>query len=85
MSGRNGNEIFSGTQQDNDEQVGWVENGTKLKAYCKKAGEEVYAYVYNKDKKSTWWVRVDYKGKNYIPWAWLNLEGGDNLSILPTC
>ncbi|MEV1016824.1 MULTISPECIES: fibronectin type III domain-containing protein [unclassified Micromonospora] len=82
---RNGNEIFEVPRQDNDRQAGWVPNGQRLQAYCKKSGEEVYAYIYNNDKRSTWWVQVDYKGKNYIPWAWLNLEGGDNINVLPTC
>jgi hypothetical protein len=83
---RNGNEIFKVTQQDDDRQAGWVPNGTRLKAYCKKTGgEEVYAYIYNNDKRSTTWIQVEYEGKNYIPWAWLNLEGGDDLSILPNC
>lgn len=85
VDGRNGNEIFKVTRQDDDQQAGWVKNGTRLKTYCKKAGEEVYAYVYNKDKKSTWWIQVDYKGKTYIPWAWLNLDGGDDLADLSTC
>ena len=30
-------------------------------------------------------IEVAYDGKNYIPWAWLNLEGGDNINLLPTC
>ncbi|MEV6350741.1 fibronectin type III domain-containing protein [Actinoplanes sp. NPDC051851] len=85
VDGRNGNEIFSVTRQDDDKQVGWVKNGVRLKTYCKKSGDEVYAYVYNDDKKSTWWVQISYEGKNYIPWAWLNLDGGDDLSDLPTC
>ncbi|RIV40103.1 hypothetical protein D2L64_06700 [Micromonospora radicis] len=83
--GRNGNEIFSVPRQDNDRQVGWARPGTRLQAHCKIRGEEVYAYVYNDDKRSTWWVRVEYSGRNYIPWAWLNLEGGDNINVLPTC
>ncbi|MEU9826335.1 fibronectin type III domain-containing protein [Micromonospora chersina] len=83
--GRNGNEIFEITQQVDSRQAGWVPDGTRLRTFCKKQGEEVYAYIYNNDKRSTWWVQVDYKGKTYIPWAWLNLEGGDNLNLLPTC
>jgi hypothetical protein len=82
---RNGNEIFSITQQDNSKQVGWVKTGTRLQSYCKKSGDEVDSYIYNSQKKSTWWIRVNYDGKNYIPWAWLNLDGGDNLGDLPTC
>lgn len=83
--GRNGNEIFSVARQDNDRQVGWAEPGTRLQAYCKARGEEVYAYIYNNEKRSTWWVQVAYEGRNYIPWAWLNLEGGDDINVLPTC
>ncbi|WP_309232417.1 fibronectin type III domain-containing protein [Micromonospora tarensis] len=83
--GRNGNEIFSVTRQDNDKQVGWAKPGRRLQAYCKQKGEEVFAYIYNNDKRSTWWVQVEFEGKNYIPWAWLNLEGGDNINVLPTC
>ncbi|GIF07347.1 fibronectin type III domain-containing protein [Actinoplanes siamensis] len=85
VPGRNGNEIFKVTRQDNDQQAGWVENGTRLKAYCKKTGENVDSYVYNNQKQSTWWIQIDYKGKTYIPWAWLNLDGGDDLDNLPPC
>jgi hypothetical protein len=83
--GRNGNEIFEITKQDNNRQAGWVRDGTRLKAYCRKSGDHVDAYIYNKQKQSTWWIQVEYKGKNYIPYAWLNLEGGDDLDVLPTC
>jgi hypothetical protein len=85
VSGRNGNEIFEVTQQKNAQQAGWVENGTRLQAYCKKTGDDVDSYVYNNHKQSTWWVQVAYKGKNYIPWAWLNLDGGDDINVLPDC
>ncbi|WP_407653700.1 fibronectin type III domain-containing protein [Actinoplanes oblitus] len=85
VDGRNGNEIFEITQQKNARQAGWVENGTRLLAYCKAKGDDVDSYVYNNHKQSTWWVQVAYKGKNYIPWAWLNLDGGDDINVLPTC
>jgi len=86
VSGRNGNEIFSITQQDNDKQVGWAKPGTRLQAYCKKSGESVYAYIYNNEKRSTWWIQVNYDGKNYIPWAWLNFSDDENtLAALPKC
>lgn len=85
-SRRNGNEVFSVPRQDNDKQVGWAKPGTRLQAYCKKAGEDVDSWIYNDQKRSTWWVQVEFNGKkNYIPWAWLNLEGGDNINVLPTC
>ncbi|MGC4890470.1 fibronectin type III domain-containing protein [Micromonospora sp. DT227] len=85
VSGRNGNEIFEVTRQDDDRQAGWVPDGHRLRTYCKAKGENVDAWIYNKNKQSTWWIQVDYKGKTYIPWAWLNLEGGDNLNLLPAC
>ncbi|GIF12814.1 hypothetical protein Ate01nite_28460 [Actinoplanes teichomyceticus] len=85
VSGRNGNEIFKVTRQENGQQAGWVKNGTRLKAYCKRSGDSVDAWIYNHNKKSTWWIQVAYEGKNYIPWAWLNLDGGDDLADLPTC
>jgi predicted RNA-binding protein with TRAM domain len=85
VDGRNGNEIFSVTRQDDDKQVGWAKPKTRLVANCKKPGDSVYAYIYNDDKRSTWWVQVDYSGKNYIPWAWINLDGKDNINTLPDC
>ncbi|MGN9812545.1 fibronectin type III domain-containing protein [Micromonospora sp. BQ11] len=83
--GRNGNEVFSVPRQDNDRQVGWARPGTRLEAYCRRAGENVDAWIYNDQKQSTWWVQVDYEGRNYIPWAWLNLDGGDDVNDLPPC
>ncbi|MFE9690822.1 fibronectin type III domain-containing protein [Micromonospora sp. NPDC005806] len=85
VSGRNGNEIFSVPQQLNAKQVGWAKPGTRLRAYCKRQGENVDSWIYNNQKQSSWWVQVEYSGRNYIPWAWLNLEGGDNINLLPTC
>jgi len=82
--GRNGNEIFASTSQQSD-QVGWAKPGTRLEAYCKKKGTSIDSYIYNNHKESSWWVRVNYKGKNYIPFAWLNLDGGDDINDLPTC
>ncbi|MEV4483274.1 fibronectin type III domain-containing protein [Micromonospora coxensis] len=82
---RNGNEIFRVPRQDNDQQEGWARPGTRLKAYCKVRGENVDSWIYNNQKQSTWWVQVEYSGRNYIPWAWLNLEGGDDINVLPTC
>jgi hypothetical protein len=86
VSGRNGNEIFSVTKQDNAKQVGWAKPGTKLEAYCKKSGSEIDSYIYNNQKKSTWWIQVNYSGKNYIPWAWLNFSDDQaTLNALPGC
>ena len=85
VAGRNGDEIFSVTSQTASKQVGWAKPGTRLQAYCKKAGTNIDSYIYNNHKESTWWIQVNYSGKNYIPWAWLNLDSGDDLNDLPTC
>ncbi|MEU4569963.1 fibronectin type III domain-containing protein [Micromonospora sp. NPDC023956] len=85
VDGRNGNEVFAVPRQDNDRQVGWARPGTRWQAFCKVKGEHVNSYVYNNQKASTWWVRINFSGRNYIPWAWLNLEGGDDIDVLPTC
>ncbi|WP_221327058.1 fibronectin type III domain-containing protein [Actinoplanes sp. L3-i22] len=86
VDGRNGNEIFKVTRQVDSQQAGWVPNGRHLDAYCKATGEEVYAFVYNDNKRSTTWIQVNYAGKTYIPLAWFNLDGGDvNLKYLPSC
>jgi hypothetical protein len=83
--GRNGNEIFSVTSQDDNKQVGWVPNGHTMEAYCKKAGTRIDPYVYNSHDPSTWWIQVNYSGHNYIPYAWFFLDGGDNVNDLPDC
>ena len=84
--GRNGNEIFEVTRQDDDRQAGWAQAGHPAEGVLQEVRRRAsYAYIYNKHKQSTWWIQVDYKGKNYIPWAWLNLDGGDDLDVLPTC
>ncbi|MFY1637912.1 fibronectin type III domain-containing protein [Solwaraspora sp. WMMB335] len=85
VPGRNGNEIFSVPQQDDSRQVGWVPNGSRLQALCRVPGQHVDAWIYNGHKASTWWIRVAYDGQNYLPWAWLNLAGGDRLDALPIC
>jgi len=82
--GRNGNEIFASTSQQST-QVGWAKPGTRLLAYCREKGTNIDSYIYNSHKESNWWVQVKYEGKNYIPFAWLNLDGGDDINDLPTC
>jgi hypothetical protein len=83
---RNGDEIFSVPRQDNAKQVGWEPTGTRLKAFCKVTGDDVDSYIYNSHKHSTLWIQISYGGKKpYIPWAWLNLDGGDDTGVLPNC
>ena len=84
--GRNGNEIFS------DHPAGQRQAGRLGQARHAAAGvlQERRAtrstpYIYNNHKRSTWWMQINYSGQNYIPWAWLNLDNGDDINDLPTC
>jgi hypothetical protein len=82
---RNGDEVFSVTRQDDDNYVGYAAPGRRLEAYCKKSGQSIDSYIYNSHKESAWWIQVNFSGKNYIPFAWLNLDGGDDINDLPNC
>jgi hypothetical protein len=62
-----------------------AKNGKRFQAYCKAKGDdELYAYIYNNEKTSIMWVKIA-ESDRYIPWIWFNLDGGDKLSLLPTC
>ena len=88
VDGRNGNEIFTVTRQDND-QAGRLGQAAApgCKAYCKKQRRERRRLdLQQPASSSTWWVQVELqRASNYIPWAWLNLDGGDDINVLPTC
>jgi hypothetical protein len=36
-------------------------------------------------KSDNRWIRIKYKGDNYIPYAWLTLDNSDQISTLPHC
>jgi len=36
-------------------------------------------------KRDNRWIRIKFQGDNYIPFAWLRLDGGDNIGQLPRC
>ena len=78
--------IYTGTRQVESESPGTSQNGTRYAAWCKKTGTNIRAVQYNGNKASTWWVQITFKGKvGYIPFAWFNLDNGDNINGLPTC
>ncbi|MGH3655225.1 MAG: fibronectin type III domain-containing protein [Micromonosporaceae bacterium] len=67
-----------------------VHDGARLQAVCKMPdsdGDSHYAYIYNNEKRSKWWIRLPDGG--YVMHVWLNLDRGDgdtaNLAILPRC
>jgi hypothetical protein len=36
-------------------------------------------------KQDSRWIRIKFKGDNYIPFAWFRLDSGDNPGMLPHC
>ncbi|MEV0645407.1 fibronectin type III domain-containing protein [Phytomonospora sp. NPDC050363] len=63
---------------------GRLMNGTRKEALCKAdQGDKVFASHYNNNKESAWFVKIS--GGSYIPWAWFNLDSGDNLDLLAQC
>ncbi|WP_203708474.1 fibronectin type III domain-containing protein [Asanoa iriomotensis] len=78
--------IYTGTRQVQSESPGTSQNGTGYQAWCKATGTNIRAVQYNNNKASTWWVQITFRGNaNYIPFAWFNLDNGDNINGLPTC
>jgi hypothetical protein len=55
----------------------------RLGAVCRQKGEHVMSKQYNNNKQSDWWVRLP--DNNYIPYTWLNLDGGDDIDSLAVC
>jgi hypothetical protein len=85
--------IYSNSRQQQSEAVGDAKSGDRLQVFCKKAGTkgdqggpEINAARSNGGKKSSLWVQITYgAARRYIPFAWINLENGDNINALPDC
>jgi len=86
--------IYINSRQQTGEAVGDANDETRFRAFCKKAGlagnqsgdATISAVAYNQHKSSSWWVQITFRGaQRYIPWAWFNMDGGDNLNMLPVC
>ncbi|GIG67454.1 fibronectin type III domain-containing protein [Phytomonospora endophytica] len=75
--------IYSGPKQSYSK-TGTMYNGDRGTAVCKAdEGDNVYAYNYNNDKQSTVFIKLS--NGSYIPWAWFNLDSGDNTGLLANC
>lgn len=59
--------------------------GTRFVAQCRTRGNTTVDATPWGGKRTDWWLRFDHSGTAYFPWAWAVLDGGDNLSQLPTC
>lgn len=75
--------IYSGPKQSYSK-TGTMYNGDRGTAVCKAdEGDNVYAYNYNNNKQSTVFIKLS--NGSYIPWAWFNLDSGDNTGLLANC
>jgi hypothetical protein len=73
------------TPSQNGTSVGDAFNGDRYKAICKATGSATINAKPWGGKQSNMWVKINFSGENYIPFAWFTLDGGDSLSNLPTC
>jgi fibronectin type III domain protein len=67
--------------------VGDVFNPERYQATCwttDAGGQTINAKPYG-GKQDNRWIRIRYKGDNYLPFAWFRLDGGDNPTMLPHC
>jgi predicted RNA-binding protein with TRAM domain len=88
--------LYNIPAQQKSHAVGDATNGTKFQAICQAAGgtntqqgggTSLSAGPYNPGKGNNYtsskWVEIT--GNRYIPYIWFNLDGGDDISLLPSC
>jgi Fibronectin type III domain len=73
------------TPDQNGTPVGDTFNGQRYQATCWATGPATVDATPWGGKKDSRWVRINFKGSNYIPYAWVRLDGGDSLANLPHC
>jgi len=73
------------TADQNGTSVGDAYNGDRMQAYCHKTGPATINATPYGGKQTNVWIKVNFQGQNYVPWAWFTLDGGDSLSNLPAC
>jgi hypothetical protein len=59
-------------------------SGDRLRAICWTNGESINAKPWG-GKQDSRWIQVPVGGNNYIPFAWVRLDGGDKPTLLPEC
>jgi hypothetical protein len=73
------------TPNQNGTTVGDSFNGERYQATCWTTGNATINAKPWGGKQDDRWVRINFRGSNYIPYAWVRLDGGDSLSNLPHC
>ena len=76
--------VFSKPSQ-NSNGVTSLYKGDQRKALCwTDSNEDINAKPWG-GKDDSRWIQVPVQGNNYIPFAWVTLDGGDKPSMLPKC
>ncbi|GAA0710873.1 fibronectin type III domain-containing protein [Dactylosporangium roseum] len=57
--------------------------GARINVVCRATGTKMYAYVYNKNKESNIWLKMN--DGYWISWVWATLDNGDKVSAVPKC
>jgi hypothetical protein len=73
------------TPNQNGTAVGNTFNGDRYQATCWTTGNATINAKPWGGKQDNRWVRINFKGSNYIPFAWVRLDGGDSIGNLPHC
>lgn len=73
------------TPNQNGTTVGDVFAPDRYLATCWTTGPQTINAKPYGGKQDNRWVRIRFKGDNYLPFAWVNLDGGDNPAMLQPC
>jgi hypothetical protein len=73
------------TPNQNGTTVGDVFAPNRYQATCWNTGNATVNATPWGGKSDNRWIRINFQGSNYVPLAWVRLDGGDNPAILPHC
>jgi hypothetical protein len=74
------------TPNQNGTTVGDTFNGQRHQATCWTTGNAtINTTQWTGKNPDNRWVRINFQGSNYIPFAWVRLDGGDAIGNLPHC
>ncbi|GIH16160.1 hypothetical protein Raf01_43320 [Rugosimonospora africana] len=76
--------VYPSPNQTSGTEVGAKFAGASVQVQCYTTGQSVNAAPYG-GRKTTYWLRIPFNGNNYIPYAWVNLDGGAAIGNLKKC
>jgi len=91
----NGAVYYSVPQQSSSQSLGRIPVGATFAALCKTQSGPVINNVWGGKTgggspdplRNNYWIKTVYGGNDpaWFPWVWTQLDGGDNISVLPQC